>query len=143
MKIDYTKFLNKNMVNFFRDILIEIDKNGLQENHQLYITFDTNNPYVKIDKWLKKKYPKEMTIILQYEYWNFKIQKNFFYIELSFDNIKSGLEIPFNSVISFADPYANFGLQLKQEIKKIITKKSKKNYKTMDNIIDFKKYKKN
>ena len=41
-----------------------------------------------------------------------QVTKNNFNITLSFNDIKSDIKIPFNSVISFADPYANFGLKL-------------------------------
>ncbi len=116
MKINYKKILQKNMINVLKDILINIQKNGLQENHHLYITFNTGGSKIKIPKWLKEKYPNEMTIIIQFEYWDFKINLKSFNIGLSFNEINTNLEIPFESVISFADPYANFGLKLIQEI---------------------------
>ena len=114
MKIDYQEILKKNMINVFKDVLLNIENFGLQENHHLYITFNTENKKVKIPEWLKKKYPQEITIVIQYEYWNFKVNNNSFNISLSFQNINTNLSIPFDSVISFADPYANFGLKLKQ-----------------------------
>jgi uncharacterized protein len=146
MKINYTNILNKNMINVFKDVLLNIQKNGLQEDHHLYITFDTNNKNIKIPKWLKEKFIKEMTIVIQYEYWNLKIKKNFFNIGLSFDDIKTDLEISYDSVISFADPYANFGLRLIPEViheDKTQLKKTKNKSDKSDNIIDFKSYRKN
>ena len=148
MKINYQEILNTNMINVLRDVLLNIEKNGLQDGHHLYITFETISSDVKIPKWLKKKYKNEMTIIIQYEYWNFKIKKKSFSIGLSFDNIKSELNIPFNSIISFSDPYANFGLklitknidQIKKSPNKILKNKEKSN---KDNIISFANYKKN
>ena len=147
MKINYTEILNKNMINVFKDVLLNIEKNGLQEGHHLYVTFNTNNAKVKIPKWLQEKYPVEMTIVIQNEYWNFKTKNDSFNIGLSFDDIKTDLKISFNSVISFADPYANFGLRLIPEImnkNNVQIKKSvkNKNFKK-DNIIDFNNYKKN
>ena len=149
MKINYNKILNKNMINVFKDVLTHIKKNGLQENHHLYITFDTNNSKINMPKWLKEKHIDQMTIVLQYEYWNFKVYKNSFNIGLSFNDIKTDLEIPFSSIISFADPYANFGLKLNNKTdnqdnnvsKKQINKRLKKGNKK-DNVIDFKKFKK-
>lgn len=141
MQINYTEILKKNMINVFKDVLLNIEKNGLHEGHHLYVTFDTNNSKVKIPNWLKEKYPIEMTIVIQYEYWNFKINKNSFNIDLSFSDIKTNLKISFDSVLSFADPHANFGLRLnskKSSKKSNISKNTVKN-----NIIDFKKYKKN
>ena len=150
MKINYQKILEKNLINVFKDVLLDIESKGLQEGHHLYITFNTENPKVEIPSWLKKKHPKEMTIIIQYEFWNFKIKKNLFNIGLSFNDIKVDLKISFDSIISFSDPYANFGLKLKQENskKKLINSKIEKKddtikNKTKDNIINFKEYKKN
>ena len=141
MKINYTKILSNNMINVLKEVLLHIEKNGLEAGHQLYITFNTNNSKIKIPKWLKEKFPNEMTIEIQYEYWNFKIKKNFFTIGLSFNDINTDLEIPFESVISFADPYANFGLKLIQEENTHIEKTKTKI--ADDNIIDFKNFKKN
>ena len=147
MKINYNKILRNNMLNAFREVLINVSENGLQDGHHLYVTFDTSNIKVKIPKWLKEKHPKEMTIVIQYEYWNFIIKKNLFNIGLSFNNIKTDLTIPFDSVISFADPHANFGLMLAKEEKnkkrietKVnkIKKKSNASKKT-NNILEFKK----
>ena len=151
MKIDYTRILRDNMLNVFREVLLNISKNGLQEDHHLYITFDTNNAKVEIPKWLKEKHPQEMTIVIQYEYWNFIIKKNLFNIGLSFNNIKINLTIPYDSVISFADPYAKFGLNLakEEENEEKIKSKTNKTVKTVktvkkkNNILKFKKINKN
>lgn len=152
MKINYTEILKKNLINVFKDVLLDIETNGLQDGHSLYITFKTENSKIKMPNWLKNKHPKEMTIIIQYEYWNFKVKKNSYKISLSFNDIKTDLDIPFESVISFVDPYANFGLRLIQEgdkdnLKKTKPKSSKKakkiTKKKMNNVIDFNKFKKN
>ena len=142
--IEYQKILNKNMLNVLKDILITIRDNGLSNNNHLYITFLTNHKNVEIPNWLKKKYPEEMTIVVQYEYYDLKINEHNFSIALSFNNIKTNLKIDYHSIVSFADPSANFGLILQKnntlnEIKKSSgIKKSKKN-----NVINFSNYKKN
>lgn len=152
MKIDYTKIIKKNMINVFKDVLLNIKANGLKDGHHLYITFNTQNSNIIIPNWLKEKYSQEMTIVIQYEYWNFKVNKDSFNISLSFDNIKTDMQIPFESVISFADPYANFGLKLINDIKidnkklekeEKINKKSKLKIDNESNIIDFNKFRKN
>ena len=150
MKINYSQILKKNMLNVFRDVLKNIEVNDLQEGHHLYITFQTDVKKVVIPDWLKAKHPKEMTIIIQYDYWNFKVKNNSFNIGLSFNNIKADIAVPFDAVISFADPYANFGLKLiNEEINKKLSDKKPKRKKTVikknkekDNIIKFQKFKK-
>lgn len=142
--IEYQKILNKNMLNVFKDILKNIKVNGLYNNNHLYITFVTNNKNVELPNWLKQKYPKEMTIVIQYEYYDLEVNKNDFSVSLSFNNIKTNLKIGYSAIISFADPSANFGLILK---KNNIQKKSKENLESSeekkDNIINFSNYKKN
>ena len=150
MKINYSQILKKNMLNVFRDVLKNIEINGLQEGHHIYIAFQTDSKKVVIPDWLKEKHPKEMTIIIQYEYYNFKVKNESFKICLSFNDIKANITVPFDAVISFADPYANFGLKLiNEEINKKISDKKPKRERTVikknkdtDNIIEFQKFKK-
>ena len=147
MKINYLKILNKNMINVLKDVLTNIKNNGLQEGHHLYITFKTNDKKVIIPQWLLDKFPSEMTIVIQHEYWNYDVANDHFSITLSFSDIKTDLMISFSSVISFADPYANFGLKLIQEkaiIDKNINKKKKKlknkKYSKKNNVIELNKF---
>ena len=142
--IKYQKILDKNMLNVFKDILINIRDKGLSNNNHLYITFFTNHKNVKLPNWLIQKYPEEMTIVIQYEYYDLKINKNNFSISLSFNNTKTNLIIDYNSVISFADPSANFGLILQNnKIQKKINKKTGKKKSNKNNVINFSNYKKN
>ena len=73
-------------------ILIDIRDNGLYNNNHLYVTFFTSHKNVILPNWLKKKYPEEMTIVIQYEYYDLEINNNYFSISLSFNNIKTNLK---------------------------------------------------
>ena len=142
--IEYQKILNNNMLNVLKDILTNIRDNGLSDNNHLYITFLTNHKNVELPNWLKQKYPQEMTIIIQYEYYNLVINKNNFSITLSFGDIKTNLKINYNAIVSFADPSANFGLILqKSKIRNKVNKKLENNKSNKDNVINFSNYKKN
>ena len=142
--IEYQKILDKNMLNVLKDILKNIKDNGLSNNNHLYITFLTNHKNVELPNWLKQKYPQEMTIIIQYEYYDLEINKNNFSITLSFDDIKTNLKIDYSAIVSFADPSANFGLILqKNKIHKEVNKKLETNISKKDNVINFSNYKKN
>ena len=142
--IEYQKILDKNMLNVFKDILKNIKDNGLSNNNHLYITFLTNLTNVELPNWLRQKYPQEMTIIIQYEYYDLEINKNDFAITLSFGDIKTKLKINYNAIVSFADPSANFGLILKKnKIKKKINEKFENNKSKKNNVINFSNYKKN
>ena len=151
---DYQKILNKNLLNVFIDILKKIEKNGLDGNNHLYISFKTNNPKNIVPNWLLQKYPNEMTIVIQHEYYHLSVNKNDFSVGLSFNNKKSDLKIFFDSITSFADPSANFGLNYQfnksdEEIKKEIEKKKNKDLENnqknhhVSNVINFSNFKKN
>tara|TARA_B100000378_G_scaffold246304_1_gene217624 strand:+ start:336 stop:782 length:447 start_codon:yes stop_codon:yes gene_type:complete len=146
MKIDYQNILKKNMINVLKDVLKNIEENGLKGGHHLYITFLTNHPKTLLPRWLKEKYPNEMTIVIQYEYYHLTVNEDNFSIGLSFNDVKADLVINYESIISFADPFANFGLKLinKEPLNKTIKKNTKKKPKTKktNNVIDFKTYKK-
>ena len=144
MKINYSNILKKNMINVFKDVLKNIQNNGINNGHHLYITFKTNSQKVFIPKWLKEKYPKEMTIVIQYEFWNLEVENDYFKITLSFNNVNTDLIVPFDKVISFADPYANFGLKLSNSSKTNNTKKDSKKIekKKKNNVLEFKKFSK-
>ena len=140
--MNYQKILNKNLLLVIRDILNSIKDNGLEDGHQLYVTFLTQHKDVNIPDWLKQKYKEEMTIIIQYEYYDLDVKSRSFNISLSFNNILTNIDIPYDSIISIADPFANFGLKFKNDLspKKLVKKKKKISKK--ENIIDFAKFKK-
>lgn len=142
--VDYNQILNKNMINVFKDILNDIKKYGLSDNNHLYVTFLTQHKKNKIPKWLSEKYPDELTIVIQYEYYDIKLDSDNFFITLSFDDIKTKLKIGYESILSFADPSRNFGLVLKKnESKKRLKKVDNIAKSSKDNVISFSNYKKN
>ena len=147
---DYQKILNNNLLNVCVDILKDIEKNGLDGNNHLYITFKTNNLKNIVPNWLLQKYPNEMTVVIQHEYYHLSVNKHDFNIGLSFNNKKSDLKISFDSITSFADPSANFGLNYQfNKSDKEIVKKKKKDLKNKEkeydasNVINFSNFKKN
>jgi hypothetical protein len=94
-----------------RSALRKITRSGLPGDHHFYIAFDTRYPGVRLSERLTARYPKEMTIVLQHQYWNLSVHDAEFEVELSFDNIPEKLVIPFNAVKGFLDPSVQFGLQ--------------------------------
>ena len=139
MNIDYNKILNRNMINVFKDVLVNIFKNGLFGNNHLFVTFNTNHKKIKIPKWLLKKYPNQMTIVIQHEYFNLKVNKSDFEITLSFDDKKVDLKITYDAIVSFADPSASFGLILNNNKKEIHEQKNLKKESKIIKLADFKK----
>jgi uncharacterized protein len=94
-----------------RDALRKIQKSGLPGEHHFYIAFNTKYPGVGLSPRIAERYPREMTVVLQHQYWNLNIYEDRFEVELSFDNIPEKLVVPFNSIKGFLDPSVQFGLQ--------------------------------
>jgi uncharacterized protein len=95
-----------------RDALTQIAARGVLGNHHFYITFKTGHEGVDIPEYLHAQYPDEMTIVLQHQFSGLEVEQDFFSVTLSFNKVPARLIVPFAAVARFADPPANFGLQL-------------------------------
>ena len=94
-----------------RDALKIAETSGLPGEHHFYIAFNTRHPDVLLSEKIAARYPREMTIVLQHQFWNLKVHDDRFEVELSFDNVPEHLVIPFDAVKGFLDPAVQFGLQ--------------------------------
>jgi hypothetical protein len=86
---------------------------GLPGEHHFYITFRTDAPGVNIPARLRAQYPREMTIVLQHQFWDLKVDEAAasFDVSLSFSGVPSPLHIPFSAVVAFADPQVRYGVR--------------------------------
>src|SRR5262249_16206689 len=57
------------------------------------------------------RYPDEMTIVIQHQFWGLEVDEVQFAVTLSFNRMNERLVIPFAAVTAFADPSAKFELQ--------------------------------
>ncbi len=94
-----------------RKVLAEVARTGLPGNHHFFITFLTGAPGVRISSRLRERYPEQMTIVIQFQYWDLKVSDTGFEIGLSFSDVPEKLEIPFSAVRGFYDPSVNFELE--------------------------------
>lgn len=94
-----------------RKVLQEVARTGLPGNHHFFITFLTGAPGVRISTRLKERYPEQMTIVLQFQYWDLKVTDTGFEVGLSFSDVPEKLEVPFAAVRGFYDPSVNFELE--------------------------------
>lgn len=94
-----------------RKVLAEVARTGLPGNHHFFITFLTGAPGVRVSPRLREKYPEQMTIVIQFQYWDLKVNDTGFEVGLSFSDVPERLEIPFAAVRGFYDPSVNFELE--------------------------------
>ncbi len=94
-----------------RKVLTEVAKTGLPGEHHFFISFVTRAPGVRLSERLLAQYEKEMTIVLQNQFWDLKVTDTGFTVGLSFDGHSELLDIPFSAIKGFFDPSVQFGLQ--------------------------------
>jgi len=87
--------------------------NGLPGEHHFYLTFRTDHPGVVIPPRLRAQYPQEMTIVLQHQFWDLKMdtEAGLIRVGLSFGGVPASLVIPLGAVTGFADPHVRYGLR--------------------------------
>ncbi len=107
----YDRMVEAALRDVVRQALVRAATDGLPGNHHFYITFRTEFPGVEIAQRLSARYPKEMTIVLQHQYWELEVGTEAFGVTLSFDDVPEPLRVPFAAITAFADPSVNFGLQ--------------------------------
>lgn len=94
-----------------RRVLLDVAKDGLPGDHHFYVSFDTRAPGVRLSQRMREKYPEEMTIVLQHQFWDLTVSETAFEVGLSFGGIPEKLLVPFSALKGFFDPSVKFGLQ--------------------------------
>lgn len=108
----YDRMVEKALRSVVKTVVEEvIERDGLPGEHHFYITFNTDYPGVQIPDYLAERYPGEMTIVLQYQFYDLKVDDEKLEVTLSFNSVPEHLIIPLPSISIFADPSVNFALQ--------------------------------
>lgn len=110
-KLDYDLLLRKASIAVVKEILQQIEAEGIYKKQHIYITFALNHPDVKISKLLREDYDDEMTIVLQYEFWDLIVDDYGFSVSLAFEHSDETIYVPFASMISVSDPSEDFNLE--------------------------------
>jgi hypothetical protein len=107
----YEKMVERALRGVVRESLERAAREGLRGQHHFYIGFATEMEGVTIPEALRSRYPQEMTIVLQHQFWDLEVGKDSFSVTLSFQKQLERLTVPFAAVRSFADPSVNFALE--------------------------------
>jgi hypothetical protein len=100
-----------------RRVLRQVADKGLPGSHHFYISFRSTDPGVRLPDYLRAKYPEEMTIVLQHQYWDLIIAEDFFEVTVSFNKQQERIKVPFAALSAFVDPSVRFGLQFDRKEK--------------------------
>ncbi len=94
-----------------RTVLADAAKKGLPGEHHFKITFSTVAPGVQLSERMRTRYPQDMTIVLQHQFWDLKVADQSFEVGLSFGGVAELVCVPFDAITAFYDPAVQFGFQ--------------------------------
>ena len=107
----YEKMVERALRGVVREAIERAAAEGLRGQHHFYIGFATDMEGVAIPESLRSRYPQEMTIVLQHQYWDLEVRDDAFSVTLSFQKQLERLTIPLAAIRGFADPSVNFALE--------------------------------
>ena len=107
----YEQLAQEALRGVMRAALERVLAEGLPGAHHFYITFKTRAVGVSVAPDILAKYPEEMTVVLQHQYWDLAIESDRFSVMLKFGGVPKVLTAPFAAVTRFYDPSVQFLLQ--------------------------------
>lgn len=113
--IGYEALTQAAMRGVVREALRHTISNGSPPGeHHFYITFRSKAPGVKMADHLVERFPDEMTIVVQHQFWDLEVHEGHFEIVLKFSGVPQHLSIPFAAMTRFVDPAVNFGVSFEK-----------------------------
>ena len=114
--IDYQEIVRDALREVVYRVLAQVADEGLPGGHHFFITFDTCHPGVEMSPALFDRYPESMSVVLQHQFWDLEVDDTSFAVTLNFGGRRESLRIPFDALLSFVDPEAQFGLQFTEQL---------------------------
>jgi len=111
--LPYERWIEQALRHVVSQAIEHVAREGLPGGHHFYITFRTDDPRVEIPPRVRAQYPKDMTIVLQHQFWDlaFDPETQVIRVGLSFGGVPARLSIPLDAVVEFADPHIRYGLR--------------------------------
>lgn len=116
-RFHYDALVDDALRSVVRRVLAQVADKGLPGSHHFYISFRSADPGVQLPDYLRAKYPEEMTIVLQHQYWDLVVHNDYFEVTVSFNKQQERIKVPFGALSAFVDPSVRFGLQFDRKDK--------------------------
>lgn len=116
-RFHYDALVDDALRSVVRRVLTQVEAKGLPGSHHFYISFRSTDPGVELPEYLRAKYPEEMTIVLQHQYWDLVVGEDSFEVTVSFNKQQEHIKVPFAALSAFVDPSVRFGLQFDRKDK--------------------------
>lgn len=109
--LDYHHMVQKALRRVLREALEVAATEGLPGEHHFYVSFRTRAPGVVVPAFLAERYPEEVTVVIQHQYWELDVGDEGFGVTLAFDAARQRVAVPWEAVTAFIDPAAEFALR--------------------------------
>ena len=110
-EMNYERLAHEALRGVIRAALQRVLAEGLPGAHHFYITFKTRAAGVSVAPDILAKYPDEMTVVLQHQYDDLRVDEEGFSVKLRFGGVPKVLAMPYSAVTRFYDPSVQFLLQ--------------------------------
>jgi len=130
--IDYDTLVDNALRGVVKTVLKSLESKENIGDHHFFITFITNHKNVDIPKTFHENHPNTMTIVLQHQFWDLKVEDDSFSVTLSFNGKQEKLSIGYNAITQFTDPSTDFALQFASNESAPANEKASKDETTKD-----------
>ncbi|MGH6977851.1 MAG: SspB family protein, partial [Brevundimonas sp.] len=110
-EMQYERLAHEALRGVIRSALEHVLAEGLPGAHHFYITFKTRAAGVSVPPDILAKYPEEMTVVLQHQYEDLRVEADRFSVKLRFGGMPKSLAMPYAAITRFYDPSVQFLLQ--------------------------------
>ena len=110
-EIDYGVLLQRALRSVVRVVLERTVREGLPGEHHFYLSLRTDHPGTQVPPFLRQRFPEEITVVLQHQFRDLTVDDDGFAVTLRFDGMPARIVVPWEAVVAFFDPTAEFGLR--------------------------------
>lgn len=109
--LDYQAMVQRALRGVLREALEVAAAEGLPGEHHFYLSFRTRDPGVVVPPFLQDRFPEEVTVVLQNQFWDLHVDDEGFSVTLAFEASRQRVGVPWEAVTAFIDPAAEFALR--------------------------------
>lgn len=109
--LDYRLWIAESLRHVVRRALEQVAAEGLPPEHHFLVSFATPAPGVVLPAFLRERYPDEITVVLENQFWDLVADEEGFSVTLTFAGARQRVFAPWPAVTAFADPGAELALR--------------------------------
>lgn len=109
--LDYPRWIAEALRLVARRALEHVESDGLPGEHHFLLSFRSRAEGVRLPAFLRDKYPEEVTVVMQNQFWDLVSDDEGFSVTLAFGGARHRIFVPWPALTAFADPGAQLALR--------------------------------